>query len=703
MGEELREYQLSGLLLGQKGIGELARNTQFNNPTNLFVPLSRLTVLYGRNGSGKTNFLNIVKKAMELECGPTEGLVYALSNELKSEIKTRIKLLKLDDRPFNDLREEWAYMVGRFGYKAPESQVSEDASNSRYTWKALVPLLEEWLVEGLVVFTSKIGVNDYGEILQSKKLVVVPILRNNSDYPLSQQAFELIENKIKAFGGEYALDAIDADLPESVRPLLNFRNFPHLSFFGFVPNLVPSRLESQREWMFLEPLNFNLLNEQKLIDQILAAQASGQKLDIDQAAWALKQGEISPSREIQFNFEPAGVSSSDQYDDEIKLILRNAWLESEFEPAAKSSAVESPRLDQKGSGSIQDALALSILRGIFPSWFDLRVDWGSVPEIVLGSHPKWVINQNVSQEKLSAAEIRWLCIVTKSIFSPKNNLLIDEPEIGLHRQAEWSLAEMLQKSELAPNVILTSHSPALLDIPGTTALHVGEGNVRGLSFTSVDPTELGINKSDLLGLHKAFLVVEGSHDKLIISTLFADQLERKRIKIVMARGAKSMPQLFDSQLLMEYTDVPLAILVDNFSSDKLQKAWDGAKATWLQRLSVPALNSFLESNLGIGSGEQVYMKNVMLDALKSGQQDRLSFFGIPEKDITMCIPAEKFGLTDDWRELHNQYLKSKIARENFKEWIFRVKALRIDEKSIKKALVALDSVPQSLIKIINDL
>jgi hypothetical protein len=150
--------------------------------------------------------------------------------------------------------------------------------------------------------------------------------------------------------------------------------------------------------------------------------------------------------------------------------------------------------------------------------------------------------------------------------------VFDEPEAHLHPTAQRATASALDRLRLrGENIVLASHSPHFLDIPGWSQVHVQPG-VDGAELAVVPHAavsartelahQLGVNRGELLAGINAVLLVEGAHDQLILKALFGAQLRAAGIAIVRMHGTNNLLATAELDFLDQYLDVPIVVLLD---------------------------------------------------------------------------------------------------------------------------------------------
>jgi predicted ATPase len=282
--------------------------------------------------------------------------------------------------------------------------------------------------------------------------------------------------------------------------------------------------------------------------------------------------------------------------------------------------------------------------------------------------PKLIINDGVRASRGSAAERRWLHLAKETIRTSRQWVVIDEPESGLHRAAEAELAQVLASSSWNQGsiVAIATHSPEFLDLSHAHVNHVENGKVRELTADDrEDLVALGLRPGDLLGQIRTFLLVEGEHEKIIFENLFRSELRRAGCKIIVARGAKNMKDVFESQMIFHFSDATIVSLLDNIDSTTVNSIWSEAKKM-AERGKLIEAGEFIRTSLpGKNHSENTFLSQFLRLALDKGQYERVEVWGLSKADIVLYFDPADFGIKRGWDELLALHTNSDPS---FKEW-----------------------------------
>ena len=411
-----------------------------------------------------------------------------------------------------------------------------------------------------------------------------------------------------------------------------------------------------------------------------------------------------------------------QYDDEGEVVdfTVNAdlqrWL-SDLETEANSIL---QRL-------LQDAPQLRLLISPIREWLiNPPIRWCSVTEIASVQAPDRRPVVEVPILELSTAERRWAQIAIRQALArhaskkhlgrrwppgtriPEADiLLIDEPEAALHRVAERHMSTALAElTTMGQQVVVATHSPDLLNQPEACLVHV-ERSPGGPTTTSqpraIDFEEsmvaLGLVPSDLIGMYRVFLLVEGEHDEIVLRAFIDSELNLARVKIIVLRGAVKLPSTVESQLLFDMTRAPLVAVLDNVNAAAVETAWEGAKERYLMEGSERAID-FITTELRNRRGDEyVWIATWLARALKKGVHERFLPYGLTARDIIEYLPSQLLvpSANKTWRQLRDEHQlaadRSSKFRD-FKHWLHYAYNADLSLDNIRHAAAVVNRIPE---------
>jgi hypothetical protein len=203
--------------------------------------------------------------------------------------------------------------------------------------------------------------------------------------------------------------------------------------------------------------------------------------------------------------------------------------------------------------------------------------------------------------------------------------------------------------------------------------------------------ELGVTESDLLGLKRGFVMVEGKHDVAVIKGLFDHLPDFKgisnQVAVIPMRGHRNMAAESDSTIILSYTSASLLFVVDNARNEDLSGLRDRA---------IQLLNSGMKPEKVItelklrdsrdsSSPEERTIYQIMERSIQKRQLSRINFFGLSVKDIIMLFPSENFGLAQSWEELEQSFKLRPNRDMNFKDYL-RSQGATISTAQVKLAI-----------------
>lgn len=154
--------------------------------------------------------------------------------------------------------------------------------------------------------------------------------------------------------------------------------------------------------------------------------------------------------------------------------------------------------------------------------------------------------------------------------------VFDEPEAHLHPLAQRQVAAALGSMCVrGADVVVASHSPAFLDLPGWHVLRVAEGTVepvQGLEAPAQTAVarDLGVTRGELLAGIAALLVVEGDHDLLFLQRMFGADLRATGVAVVRMFGTNGLLSVIELDFLMRYVQVPPIVMLDYTSGKRVE-------------------------------------------------------------------------------------------------------------------------------------
>lgn len=382
-------------------------------------------------------------------------------------------------------------------------------------------------------------------------------------------------------------------------------------------------------------------------------------------------------------------------------------------------AVLRPVLERRASGIFRsllvDAPGLVLLPSDLESWSDdvAPVRWHA-------TDPSGAV---VPMAGLSYAQQRWgslsvrLAMFTTSAVTEEDDeaasevrpsprvLLLDEPERGLHPTAQRFLASGLQDMvrEIGLQAVLATHAPALLG-GGSRLRHVRRdrlGLVEGVELPTAfvdDLADLGLHAADLVQLTRAFVIVEGRHDELVLEHMIGDELRGRATLVAPLRGASKINAVLDARFIFDLTDARVIVMIDNIRS--------GVAEVWRKAVSLPSSDDardLLLGRLDRSIDEERFLQEFGIRALEFGAAERLSVHGLSVPDVLDLLPPSALcsrPMSKSWAELRADP-QAPRASGKFKAWAERELGASFDDDTIVRAARSADSIPDDLLSLLS--
>lgn len=147
--------------------------------------------------------------------------------------------------------------------------------------------------------------------------------------------------------------------------------------------------------------------------------------------------------------------------------------------------------------------------------------------------------------------------------------VIDEPEAHLHPAAQRTIRDALTTiGRGADQLVIATHSPYLLSHPDWRYLYVKAGSVRPLKGQMLAAQgklarDLGLTTGELLVSTRLVLVVEGTHDREFLYAFYGDRLREAGVIVLRMHGTHNAKAALDSEFWLNYSSIPFAIMMDN--------------------------------------------------------------------------------------------------------------------------------------------
>jgi hypothetical protein len=326
-------------------------------------------------------------------------------------------------------------------------------------------------------------------------------------------------------------------------------------------------------------------------------------------------------------------------------------------------------------------------------------------------------NQEKQFGQLSAAQQFWVCagiqILAATNSATSVVLVADEPDGGLHERAANNVMNVLQSTGL--DFIVSSHSVAALRTRDATFHHLerdvnGDVRLTRMSFGEDVLTlaeKFGTTTYDLLSLKRLMVVVEGSHDAVVVNRLLALSGRPHLSDLVLTapvRGVMNVTSIADSVLLTEFSELNILVVVDNGRESDFQKLVDTLRTMSSEGNTISQQKAVVAKARSSSSDvfEERFLFDLLDRAVHRGLLRRLSIFALPTPDIVDLLPPELFGLEQSWEQLRSEYRKDRSSM-NFKDWLRESRNVSISEKTIQSALDQSDALDPVLLRLLQEI
>jgi predicted ATPase len=691
--DKLPALQLKVPLLGMR-----SNAGPLDNVAIVFGP--GVTAFYGQNGAGKTWILNSLRNALrgystgmtqlmcEFEPG-SAGYEWTLDQVAETARDTRYKATPDHDREWlREAIETWFLNGGRylkpynFGEDLPPGLVDE---LSTVTTFALIPtgnLAPEWDI-WLCMPRDSVGfpacARAIEEFMRVREETDAEANRRRDEYRRKVTALKSVAWTKKDYR-EIAKESERYD--EEIEELLLSPLFQPLASllweYSYLPD--PDAIDEWIDPMIADDLPIPVVKLLASRDIPLVLEADEDEADTD-AATAEVFAEV-----FQKELEDA--------DDGLTLTTKMKEWVGHLNEAANTLY----------TSLLQDAPNLTLQVRKLGRW---------AVEGAMHWHVKYGDNgsSTVPIAGLSRAESRWARIAIRralDLASATTTLIIDEPEAALHRVAERHMAQGLDGlTTLGPQVVVATHSPEVLNAQTTGCIHVSKHNGRTHvgQMPSLGPetlAELGLSPSDLLGLYRIFLLVEGEHDEIVIRALCGDSIDTARVKIIPLRGGRNLPGTIESQLLFDLSDAHLVAVLDSVRAEEISSVWFEAQTRYLSEDAESAIDYLTKAFNQKKVMEHDWIVNWLSRAMKKGVHARINPYGLAARDIIEYLPVEVIvpRAGKSWDELRREHdaamptLNRTKGLHVFKTWLNHVYKADTTVTNVRRAAESVTEVPQ---------
>jgi ABC-type transport system involved in cytochrome c biogenesis ATPase subunit len=319
--------------------------------------------------------------------------------------------------------------------------------------------------------------------------------------------------------------------------------------------------------------------------------------------------------------------------------------------------------------------------------------------------------------ELSSAQRRWAFLaVARAVHKYRPTvgggtlfdrvMLIDEPETALHTTAQHHLAAGLLSHSRGSVCIVATHSAAFLCRPEARLCHVardekGKTVLHELPASVAEPLhagDLGLTAPELLQMTRAWVIVEGSHDQAVLEGLIGDGLKLIPARVLPMRGTNHALDVVGSQILFDYTDAPVLVVLDRTNGAEAQRLW--AEAVSLADAGNKRAAKDVIGLLRAGTSEGQALYEMCSKAVDTGRHSRIDVFGLTRPDIIEYLPVEAFvPAAESWTPLVDEWKRDRRGRD-FKAYLADI-GTPVSVRRIQAAVEQMDSVPGDIAAVLD--
>lgn len=323
----------------------------------------------------------------------------------------------------------------------------------------------------------------------------------------------------------------------------------------------------------------------------------------------------------------------------------------------------------------------------------------------------------VSLDRLSQAEQRWaefailMAVEEADPDSAPGVTIVDEPEAALHVLAQRHLLRGLKDSADTLPIIVASHSPEFMSEIGVRLHHVSR-DARGVTQVhSMDPQlleqlrtgSLGAPVATVLQLCRLVLIVEGTHDEILVAGLLGDQLDELRALVIPMRGARRLAAVLDSELLFRFMEASVIIVLDGLDGRRVSRAWEEAVSLKREGKSKEA-DASLRQIGKTGRGQEPKLLQTFCANALSEAPERVAVFGFRKRDIIEylnvddVVPGAKswHALFQEWRRAREE-----VGWRGYKKWLRESKEASLNATGLRDAVSKMDHVPDEFTELLS--
>lgn len=237
----------------------------------------------------------------------------------------------------------------------------------------------------------------------------------------------------------------------------------------------------------------------------------------------------------------------------------------------------------------------------------------------------------------------------------------DEPEAHLHPDGQRLVSASLERLRARGiGALVVSHSPYFLGLEGWLLIHA-QALPDGTTLRALSPAdltarstlavEMGLGHGEMLVSTGYVLLVEGTHDRDILTALYGPRLRAAGIKILRMHGTHQILATAELDFVVEHLNARVGVLTDN---------------TRVRRLTL--------SPDGHDTSEEKKLRELSRELKSQGRE--MDYFGLERPDILAYLDERVLedlgGKIESWDELLRGRRNSQRRDEQFKDWASRL-------------------------------
>ena len=311
---------------------------------------------------------------------------------------------------------------------------------------------------------------------------------------------------------------------------------------------------------------------------------------------------------------------------------------------------------------------------------------------------------------LGAGSQRWATLaISMALRSSKSAnpaiFLVDEPERALHSAAQLQTANAMTSVMLHDDGydhvvtagIVASHSPAFLSNPDANLVHVSRGTKGNVRLDGIDVTagveglvaQLGLTHTDALLTVRTFVYVEGEHDLAVLGAVFDNAFRERHAVLHVMRGAANIAAHVNAEHILAYSDAKIRVVLDRIGALTADE-WRQAVNAFRDNEPTKA-RRLLDALPKQGRGREAeWLAAAGVAALDRGQLDRIELVGLAKPDIIQYLPVKSLVPgADSWEDLVGEW-RASPNRPDFKSWLRDHKGAQFTSKKLGEIANRLD-------------